>query len=512
MPIQVACGGCGKRFKAPDHGAGKRVPCPACRTTIAIPAAAEDEEDEGELRLAAAEPSAAHVLAKETLARQIAARRAAHQAEQEQADPERVERIERAAVAVAKDLRSTPAAIEPATIAATATSNAPARKAWVPPTRSATPKWLRHLHWSLALATIPLAVSVFSPKESPQQLLDRLARSFETADVAKQPAGSEPGNAAPAVGAPAEEQLAAGEEHGDVTLDGLLALLPGHKLRGALLSRDSRLHWLFAGVSAAAYLTFCCFLAADRSARPLHLLALGLFTATGGVLLLLFVQMAAGFGSLRLRGPAAIIMLVLLLIGLSYRAALDPEIGLVGSFFGFTFGVGLCEEVCKALPLLFFYRIGIQQNWRGAFLWGLASGAGFGVSEAVMYSQDFYNGISGPGIYLVRYISCVALHAIWAGSIGISINQRQELLQGDLEEWWMYCLSVVRLIAVPMVLHGLYDTLLKKQHDLLALAVAAASFGYLAWQISHLRHSDDEDDRAAYVAQYIRSRAAAGQA
>jgi RsiW-degrading membrane proteinase PrsW (M82 family) len=170
--------------------------------------------------------------------------------------------------------------------------------------------------------------------------------------------------------------------------------------------------------------------------------------------------------------------------------------------------VGLCEEVCKALPLLFYYRIGNQQSWRGAFLWGLASGTGFGVSEAIMYSQDFYNGIAGPSIYVVRFVSCIALHAIWAGSIGISINQRQDLLQEDWDEWWWYVLAVLRLIAVPMVLHGLYDTLLKKEYELLALLTAAASFGYLAWQISHLRHSDDEDERAAYVANYIKSKSA----
>jgi len=65
------------------------------------------------------------------------------------------------------------------------------------------------------------------------------------------------------------------------------------------------------------------------------------------------------------------------------------------------------------------------------------------------------------------------------------------------------------MIAIPMVLHGLYDTLLKKELDFLALVVAAASFGYLAWQISRLRTSDDEDERAAYVGQFIRSRIAA---
>jgi RsiW-degrading membrane proteinase PrsW (M82 family) len=204
-------------------------------------------------------------------------------------------------------------------------------------------------------------------------------------------------------------------------------------------------------------------------------------------------------------------MLVFALIGLSYSMALDPEMGFSPSFIGFTLGVGLCEELTKAIPLLIYYKIGNTQSWRGAFLWGLASGAGFGVAEGIMYSADFYNGLAGPGIYIVRFVSCVALHAIWTGSVGISINQRQYLLRDEQEHWILYVLAVLWMIAIPMVLHGLYDTLLKKELEFLALVVAAASFGYLAWQISRLRTSDDEDERAAYVGQYIRSRIAAAR-
>ena len=125
-----------------------------------------------------------------------------------------------------------------------------------------------------------------------------------------------------------------------------------------------------------------------------------------------------------------------------------------------------------------------------------------------MYSADFYNGVMGSWIYLVRFASCVALHAIWAGSIGISINQRRDLLEEEHEEWYEYVLNVLRLIMIPMVLHGLYDTLLKKDMEFFALVTAAASFGYLAWQISHLRRSDDDDERAKFVRDYIKARAA----
>jgi RsiW-degrading membrane proteinase PrsW (M82 family) len=363
---------------------------------------------------------------------------------------------------------------------------------------------------------IPLAVSMVMPERSsgyveiptssdgPSDIAMPSEASESPADDASQRAEVEEPTA--------EEQARLDDLLAQLSEEDLFAALPGGKLPGALLARGTYLHWLFAAIAAAAYMTFFVFLASDKCAQPLHLLGLGLFTATGGILLLLFVQLASTIGVIRVRGAGALIVLVLALIGLSYSAAMDPASGILTSFAGFTLGVGLCEEVCKALPILIFYRIGITQNWRGAFLWGMASGAGFGVAEGVMYSQDFYNGVAGPGIYIVRFVSCVALHAIWAGSIGISINQRQDLLQEDWDEWWWYVLAVLRLIAVPMVLHGLYDTLLKKDLEFLALATAAASFGYLAWQISHLRGSDDQDERAAFVAEYIRAKAAAPSA
>ena len=37
MPIHVICTGCHKRFNAPDRFAGKRGPCPHCKTIILVP-------------------------------------------------------------------------------------------------------------------------------------------------------------------------------------------------------------------------------------------------------------------------------------------------------------------------------------------------------------------------------------------------------------------------------------------------------------------------------------------
>src|SRR5439155_8730084 len=158
------------------------------------------------------------------------------------------------------------------------------------------------------------------------------------------------------------------------------------------------------------------------------------------------------------------------------------------SWFGFTFGVGLCAEICKALPLLVHYRNHQTSflSWRAACLIGLISGVGFGVSEGITYSSDFYNGLAGGDTYLVRFVSCVALHAVWTGAAAIFIYKQQALLQSAENIWAVMGYSIV-LVSVPMVLHGLYDTLLKKDYHVLALIAAVASFAWLTFQIESAR-------------------------
>ena len=70
------------------------------------------------------------------------------------------------------------------------------------------------------------------------------------------------------------------------------------------------------------------------------------------------------------------------------------------------------EELCKLGPLLWYWHRYQGIPWRTACVWGLASGVGFGVSEGIMYSQEFYNGIENGMTYLVRFASCVARNAV----------------------------------------------------------------------------------------------------
>ena len=50
------------------------------------------------------------------------------------------------------------------------------------------------------------------------------------------------------------------------------------------------------------------------------------------------------------------------------------------------------------------------------------------------------------------------------------------------------------IVSGPMVLHGAYDTLLKKVMNGWALLVAAVSFAWLAFQIETARRASPDDD------------------
>jgi len=168
--------------------------------------------------------------------------------------------------------------------------------------------------------------------------------------------------------------------------------------------------------------------------------------------------------------------------------------------------VGLCEEFCKAIPVLLYLRRD-DANWHGALLWGLASGIGFGIAEGIMYSRDFYNGIYGPGMYFVRFFSCVALHALFSGSVAILlVLMRDKVTEA---ETWAHSIGMVLLAILPtMVLHGLFDTFLKRDLHLGALITAIASFGYLAVLSYFLHGRDDVAANEEMLRKYKRMRKA----
>src|SRR5947209_4184828 len=130
MPIPLQCTSCGKKMKAPDKLAGKRVACPGCKQPLSIPV----QEDGNCYEVAAPSPS-------------------------ESPSPSSMywpteEEIDRAG----------PTGLP--------------RKKKAPPLVTEThspPLVLRHLHWFLVLTLIPLGISLAQKSEKGERdILERL--------------------------------------------------------------------------------------------------------------------------------------------------------------------------------------------------------------------------------------------------------------------------------------------------------------------------------------------------
>ncbi|BCL36791.1 PrsW family intramembrane metalloprotease [Nostoc sp. MS1] len=164
------------------------------------------------------------------------------------------------------------------------------------------------------------------------------------------------------------------------------------------------------------------------------------FTAIVGIPLLLLIQ----------RFP---------LFQLLYAAA-ESNLGIIPQLIGFILGVGVLEEICKALPVyLFLLRPRkLNEPLTGAF-YGAMSGLGFAIAEgssySILYAFNLARGQSGFGSYIlantIRFVSLPLFHAILAGIVGYflglaAINRSRQL--------------PIMFIGVTLaaVLHGSYNT------------------------------------------------------
>src|SRR5262249_5248298 len=264
-----------------------------------------------------------------------------------------------------------------------------------------------------SIALIPLVISLLAP-DRPRDIAVRLSHT-----VRKLPPRDQ--------GRIVERLL----KH-NITIRDVVIGLPDHRIEGAHLSRDSWMHWLYAGIAASLFFGVLTRAFPASRASPQQVLRIGVFTGTIGILLLICFQVAAAATQgVWLRGFSIVTVLfyVIKFIGYSYAAALDRQNGFLLSCMGFTLGVGFCEEVCKMVPLIHHFRYRATLDWRGACAWGLASGVGFGVSEGINYASKYYNGVQSADIYAVRFISCVALHAIWSCAVAVTLFERQDWLQ-----------------------------------------------------------------------------------
>jgi RsiW-degrading membrane proteinase PrsW (M82 family) len=360
---------------------------------------------------------------------------------------------------------------KPATVPAASSEPAPRTATTVrrPPSRpkpAARPDgWRSMARWSLLLALVPLGIFTFAPPE------DRKARVEETRKLY-------PDLTRPFAGHGMSEEE--------------LEVLPSHRYAGAALARSTKAHWILAILSALIFWEFILIIQPMGNSTSRQLWAVGIFTGTVGVFLLLVVQVAAVLSTLMGSGGCLFFFIIVLkFIGYSYAAAMNPENGFIPSMLGFTFGVGLMEEFFKALPIYWHFRRAASLDIRGAVVWGLATGIGFGVSEGMMYCKDFYNGVSGGSMYVVRFSSCVALHAVWSAIAAILVWKKQDLLHG-LERWFHWILPVFSTLWISMVLHGFYDTCLKKDYGIAALGSAVLSFALFFWMYDRACREEKE--------------------
>lgn len=189
---------------------------------------------------------------------------------------------------------------------------------------------------------------------------------------------------------------------------------------------------------------------------------------TGGMALLLAMQKAAmNATGLTHGGASPAFLWPIQFVGQAYNIVYAGARTAGESVLAYTAGVGLAEETVKALPLflLLFNERAVPQ-WKSMCIMGLTCGVGFGVCEAVHYAIG-YHGVLGPEIYLIRFSSCVALHAIWTATVALLIC-RTTVRSG------LY--GVVGALLPSVILHALYDILATPQTEHWRDATAGVSF------------------------------------
>jgi RsiW-degrading membrane proteinase PrsW (M82 family) len=163
-------------------------------------------------------------------------------------------------------------------------------------------------------------------------------------------------------------------------------------------------------------------------------------------------------------------------------------------WIGYIFGVGVPEEVCKALVLfILLWRNGPQRP-QALLFYGLISGLGFGIYEGVKYQtqQNFEFAIRASGqpgarfaaeyylLNLVRLTTLPFLHAIWTGMAGYFIG-----FAGQFRDRKRGLILVA--IALPAFLHGTYNSFGDAIGILIALISVLALNLYLATTVEFER-------------------------
>ena len=138
------------------------------------------------------------------------------------------------------------------------------------------------------------------------------------------------------------------------------------------------------------------------------------------------------------------------------------------SLIGYTLGVGLTEEAAKLTPLIIISRRAKEPLIPQTMVYyGLMSGIAFGVYEGVQYQTTLNAELEYSASFfmnIARLTSLPFLHAIWCGIAGYFISFATLYPKYRIS---LYFLA----IAIPSLLHGLYDTFCSSQ---IGVFIAAA--------------------------------------
>lgn len=254
-------------------------------------------------------------------------------------------------------------------------------------------------------------------------------------------------------------------------------------------------HWVYPVLSVAGFLGLL-YITLGSLPDVFSIAARLVQAGAGGLLAVFYLQM---LGTKAVNGEFdgwGWIGFLLRLLGRAYQATdvadsipIDGSswfiVAIVVAGFGFTVGVGVCEEFCKAWWAVALDREKIIVSWETACELGFVCGVGFGVSEGILYWGRNWHGSVGWETYAVRFCSCVWLHGVWTAIITVRAHRKG--LAGNLgvAEW-------ASVLWPSVILHGAYDTFLTVELRRFAEWTAVGSFAIL-WMLLILERRKDNE-------------------
>jgi hypothetical protein len=147
------------------------------------------------------------------------------------------------------------------------------------------------------------------------------------------------------------------------------------------------------------------------------------------------------------------------IIGWGYSKSLEP-CSFLEHLCSFTLGIGVLEELVKALAGVFFFSVVLKHHDHSVRRMALGftlAGLSFGAGEAAFYFQVYSGMDSELSTYLVRATWCVLLHGTWS-LLPVLVLGVCDSMVGLDEQSDAVCSAVLVGSFLPSVLlHGIYD-------------------------------------------------------